>query len=487
MRPSLSFSSLSAIDAPTLAIGIFEGEPVPNDLPSGDLIAALIASEDFLGGVGETLSLFGHRPNDGVLLIFGLGKLAAFGPSQAHSAGVAVSKKIAGKPRRSVAVSLPSASDDITSSLVSGLIVGTHGPGIRKKETSRHPFENLALIASPARESQKSALTAAIDEGRILGEAVNLARELVNTPPAEKTPAVFADRAAAIAREHGLTCEVWDLKRITDERFGGLPAVSRGSDHEPRFVRLGYRNGGSQAPIALVGKGVTFDSGGLSLKPSASMEDMKCDMAGAAAVLSALQACAQLKLAVNVDGYLPITENMTGGSAMKLGDVLTMRNGVTVEVLNTDAEGRLILADALSLAEESHPRMIVDLATLTGACLVALGSKIAGLFANDDNAAAFVIDASLAAGERVWRMPLDDDFGELIKSKVAEIKNVGGKWGGAISASKFLQKFVGDTPWVHLDIAGPAWADDESPTRDCGGTGAFTRTLVSLLKALSVK
>ena len=213
------------------------------------------------------------------------------------------------------------------------------------------------------------------------------------------------------------------------------------------------------------------------------MEDMKADMTGAAVVLATMQAVARLGLPVNLVGYLALTENMTGGRAMKLGDVLTMRNGKTVEVLNTDAEGRLILADALSYAAEGKPARILDLATLTGACMVALGTKIAGLFSNDDPFAEAVLAACRRTGERAWRLPLDDDFQEPLKSHVADLKNVGGKWGGAITAAKFLQQFVGETPWVHLDIAGPSWADSDGATRDAGGTGCFVRTLVALVEA----
>ena len=213
------------------------------------------------------------------------------------------------------------------------------------------------------------------------------------------------------------------------------------------------------------------------------MEDMKCDMTGAAVVLAAVQAVARLGLPVNLVGYMAMSENMTGGRAMKLGDVLTMRNGKTVEVLNTDAEGRLILADALSYAVERKADRLLDLATLTGACLVALGTRIAGLFSNDDPFSADVLAACRRAGERAWRLPIDDDFQEALKSNVADLKNVGGKYGGAITAAKFLEQFVAETPWVHLDIAGPSWSDSESSTRDSGGTGCFVRTLVALVES----
>jgi len=212
---------------------------------------------------------------------------------------------------------------------------------------------------------------------------------------------------------------------------------------------------------------------------------MKCDMTGAAVVAATMQAVARLNLPVNLSGHLALTENMTGGAALKLGDVLTMRNGKTVEVLNTDAEGRLILADALSYAAEQEPARILDLATLTGSCMVALGTKIAGLFSNDDAFCAEVLGACHRAGERAWRLPLDDDFHEQLKSSVADLKNVGSKWGGAITAAKFLQEFVGSRPWVHLDIAGPSWADTDSATQDAGATGCFVRTLVTLVESSS--
>jgi leucyl aminopeptidase len=305
---------------------------------------------------------------------------------------------------------------------------------------------------------------------------------LVNTPPAEKSPARLADRIAVVAADVGIAVDVWDIARIREARFGGLLGVAAGSEEPPRFVVLQYQRGGDRPAFSLVGKGVTFDSGGLSLKPSASMEDMKSDMTGAAVVAATMQAVARLEIPINVNGYLAITENMTGGRAMKLGDVLTMRNGKTVEVMNTDAEGRLILADALCYAVEQKPARILDLATLTGACMVALGPKVAGLFSNDDAFREDLLAACRRTGERAWNLPLDDDYKEQLKSHVADLKNVGGKWGGAITAAKFLEQFVGVTPWIHLDIAGPSWSESETPTRDVGGTGCFVRTLVALFE-----
>ena len=479
-----SASPLSSLDAAWIAVGLFEGDAATTPPVVPDLIARLVASKDLTGSLGEVAPLFGVAPEGRSFLVFGLGKSSDYQPGAAFTAGVAISKRLSTKPRPSLAVACPPGDAKTVSALVEGLIVGTVGPGLHKAEPNRHPFGLLTIVAGEADRLPKE-FAAAVQRGQVVGAAVNLARDLVNTPPAEKTPAIFAEKAATLARAAGIEVEVWDKERLHAERFGGVLAVALGSDHDPRFVRLRYRNGGDAPVTAFVGKGVTFDSGGLSLKPSSSMEDMKCDMAGAAAVLAATLAVARLELPVNLDATFALTENMTGGRAMKLGDVLTIRNGLTVEVLNTDAEGRLVLADVLSLAVEQKPARIIDLATLTGACLVALGNRIAGLFSNNDALSAALQDACKITGERAWRLPLDDDFADAIKSKVAEIKNTGNKWGGAITAAKFLQRFVGETPWVHLDIAGPSWSDDDSPTRDAGGTGCFVRTLVALLEQSS--
>ncbi len=397
---------------------------------------------------------------------------------------MALSKRLSAKPRGTVAVLVPGSDNlaAVLSAITEGVCVGVRGPGLRKSEPARHPFESVLILVPPATLNE-SAAKSAVERGRILGDAVNLARELANTPPSEKPPSQLAARAAREVEGLGIDCEVWDSARIEKERFGGLIGVSAGSDQPPAFVTLSYRQGGDGPTLALVGKGVTFDSGGLSLKPTASMEDMKSDMTGAAVVLATMVAAARLKLPVNLRGYLAMTENMTGGRAMKLGDVLTMRNGKTVEVMNTDAEGRLILADALSYAAEAKPDRLLDLATLTGACIVALGTKIAGLFSNDDRFAASLLESCRGTGERAWRLPLEKDFKEGLKSHVADMKNVAGKWGGAITAATFLQEFVADTPWVHLDIAGPSWVEGDTAGVDAGGTGCFVRTLVAFIES----
>jgi leucyl aminopeptidase len=265
--------------------------------------------------------------------------------------------------------------------------------------------------------------------------------------------------------------------------MGALLGVAQGSARPPRLVLLRYTGKSGGPVLGLVGKGVTFDSGGLSLKPTDSMVDMKCDMAGAATVLGALQAIATLRLPVNVLGVLALVENMPGSRALKLGDVLHARNGKTIEVLNTDAEGRLILADALSYAVDQGASHLVDLATLTGACMVALGTEVTGLMSNQDGWSETVQQAARQAGELVWPLPMFPLYGEMIKSSVADMKNTGGvRWAGAISAAKLLEEFVGDVPWVHLDIAGPAWVEKENATRAAGGTGAMVRSMIELAR-----
>ncbi|MEX1281003.1 MAG: leucyl aminopeptidase [Acidimicrobiia bacterium] len=317
-------------------------------------------------------------------------------------------------------------------------------------------------------------------------EAVAWTRDLVNEIPTDQPPAEVADRMVAIASELGLEVEVLGLDELREGGFGGVLAVNAGSEHPARLVELRYRPEGATAHLALVGKGIIFDTGGLSLKPATAMDWMKVDMAGAAAVLGAIQAIARLGLPVNVTAITPLTENMPGPTATKPGDVLTARNGKTIEVLNTDAEGRLILADGLSLATEREPDLIVDVATLTGACKVALGDGFAGLFGNDDGAIERVRAAADASGERVWPMPLPADYRPQIDSTMADMQNTGKtRYGGAITAALLLAEFVDDLPWAHLDIAGPAWATEASGYTHKGGTGYGVRTLVELARSLS--
>ncbi len=371
---------------------------------------------------------------------------------------------------------------DAVASAATALTIGSVGQGLYQKETKRFPFAAATLLVRP--QDDLPAAGNAAKRGQVLGEAVNLTRELVNRPACDIYPESVAHTAERVAQETGLSCEVLDVPQIEAERMGSLMAVAQGSDRPPRVVVLRHEGAGRGKPtLALVGKGVTFDSGGLSLKPNDSMKDMKCDMAGAATVLGAMAAIARLGLPVNVVGYLGLVENMISGRSYKLGDVLHARNGVTIEVLNTDAEGRLVLADVLSYAVDRGCDHLVDLATLTGACVVALGEDVVGAFTNDQSWCDSVLGAAKTAGEDVWQLPMFDSFAEQLKSDVADCKNVGTRWGGAITAAKFLEKFVADKPWVHLDIAGPSFASSGNASREGGATGVMLRTLVELAEA----
>ena len=341
------------------------------------------------------------------------------------------------------------------------------------------PLERVTVVGGDAD------LAAGLERGAVVASAVALARDLVNEPPGSLIPSRLADTAAALGRRAGIEVTVYDGAAVRAERLGALDGVSRGSEEEPRLVRMEYtpRRAGPDTPtVAIVGKGITFDSGGLSLKTADGMMTMKTDMSGAAAVLATMAVLPRLGVGVRVLGFMPITENMPGGRAIKPGDVLRARNGKTIEVLNTDAEGRLVLADALSLAAEEKPEAIVDLATLTGAVVVALGKRIAGVMGNDDDLLARLDGAGARAGERLWRLPLPADYRRDIDSEVADIKNIGAPGAaGSIIGGLFLSEFVDGIPWAHLDIAGTARSDADEGYTTKGGTGFGVRTLIELL------
>ncbi|MCB9373388.1 MAG: leucyl aminopeptidase [Microthrixaceae bacterium] len=365
--------------------------------------------------------------------------------------------------------------------LAEGIALGAYSFDRYKSDPEPSRITDVVVVAG---DDRADAVAEGLTRAGRLADAVRWARDLGNAPGGSLTPEELAEAAVAMAGREGLVVEVLDRDAIVAARLGGLLGVNRGSTQPPRFIELRHvPDGPSRGRVALVGKGVTFDSGGLSIKPADSMVGMQGDMGGAAAVLGAMSVVRTFAPDLEVRAYVPATDNMLGGDATRPGDVLTIRNGTTVEVLNTDAEGRLILADALSLAGEAEPDAVVDLATLTGACMVALGSKIAGLMANDDGWAGQVRDAAERAGERVWRLPLPDDYRALLDSPVADLKNVGPRWGGALTAGLFLREFVPDgVPWAHLDIAGPAWADDADDLTRKGATGFGVRTLVALLE-----
>ena len=346
-------------------------------------------------------------------------------------------------------------------------------------------FDDYKSADSPTRTERLIFLDGA-DEGelqraQVVTAAVAEARDLVNRPALDLPPSAVSAMAEVLAEELGLECQVWSGQEVIDEGFGGLAGVNAGSVEPAAMIRLIYSPEGATRSLALVGKGILFDSGGLSIKPAESMKTMKDDMAGAAAVLAAMGAIARLGVKIKVTAITPVTENLPSGSATRPGDVLTARNGKTMEVLNTDAEGRLVLAEGLSLAMEDDADLVVDVATLTGACSVALGERIGGVFANDDEAAAQVVAAGARAGERLWHLPLEAEYRSDIDSDLADVRNTGSnRYGGAIKAALFLQEFVDGRPWVHIDIAGPAWADSPGYYLTKGGVGFGVRTLVAL-------
>jgi leucyl aminopeptidase len=314
---------------------------------------------------------------------------------------------------------------------------------------------------------------------------VFLARDLVNEPPSLATASFLGAQAERFCRGRGLSVEVWGKRKIAAMKLNGLLAVNRGSQEEPKFIVIRYKPAGRpRKRIALVGKGITFDSGGLSLKPSKSMETMKLDMAGGAAIIATMSRLPHLAPNIEVTAYVPATDNLPGANAQKPGDIIRYLNGKTIEVLNTDAEGRLILADALALAARQRPDYMINLATLTGACMVALGSRVAGLFSNNQELADRLLLCAAGAGEKLWRLPLVREYREMIKSSVADMKNIGGAHGGAIIAALILQEFVADVPWAHLDIAGPAFAESDQPICPKGGTGFGVPTLLKFISSL---
>jgi leucyl aminopeptidase len=339
------------------------------------------------------------------------------------------------------------------------------------------------LVAVDADQgSARPALEAAVERGRILGESCNLAKELANEPSNVLTPRTFAERGARIAREAGLVVEILDEHEIDRLRMGLLLGVAKGSAEPPRVLVMKHHPAHAPAApvLGLVGKGITFDTGGISIKPADGMERMKDDMAGGAAVIGAMRAIALLRAPINVVGVVPATENMPGGRALKPGDVLHGASGKSVEVINTDAEGRLILGDGLWYAQQLGATHLVDVATLTGACMVALGKVSTGLFGRPDNWVEVVRRTAQAAGDRCWPMPIYDEYLEQLRSEIADLLNSGGRAAGACTAAAFLREFAGDLPWAHLDVAGTAWADEAKPYQAKGPTGIAVRTLAEL-------
>ena len=445
----------------------------------GGGLVAFLDEVGFEGRPGDAIAV----PTNGALrakaaIVVGIGdpaKLTADGLRRAAASVARRATKVS-----SVATTLASAAPGVApgeaaQAVAEGLELGSYEFLEYKRDPSPSKLTKVTIVGGGA------GVRAGLDRGSAIATAVRWARDLVNTPSKEKAPAEIAAEARKLMRGRGVSVDVLEPAQLRQKKLGGIVGVGQGSAQTPRFVKLTYSPPGARGKaLALVGKGVVFDSGGLSLKPAGGMETMKCDMSGAAAVIAAMSTLKELGVKHKVTGYVPLVENMPSGSAIRPGDVLRIRNGKTVEVLNTDAEGRLILADALSLAVEDKPAAIVDLATLTGACVVALGDKIAGLMGNHDEWCAQVRDAAGRVGERVWPLPLPADYRRGIDSTIADIKNTGPREGGTLTAGLFLQEFVGDVPWVHLDIAGPAFLSGDDGYITKGGTGFGVRTLLEL-------
>ncbi|HYQ86805.1 MAG TPA: leucyl aminopeptidase [Bacteroidota bacterium] len=460
--------------------------------PFGAKIERALELEKFEGKEGEVVSLLTERTIRAPrLLLAGLGKNGYPGILERYRrAAAAAAKRAQASKVRRLAILLPAAiesseygAQEIAQALIEGAVLALYkfDRYLTEKENRDVKLQEL-IVFSPDRGSL-DAMKKAVREAGILCEAVTLARDLENAPANEIYPETLAEAARRSARTHGFRAEVWDKRKIERAGFGGLLAVNSGSDKPPRFIILEYNAARRNLEtVVLIGKGITFDSGGISIKPASGMSEMKMDMSGAAAVIGTLEAAARLGLPVHIVGLISSTENLLGGSAMKPGDIITHYGGKTSEVDNTDAEGRLILADALAYASRFKPRAVIDLATLTGACVVALGHVVTGMMGNDEKLMGDLTTAGEKTYERVWPLPMFEEYAKQIKSDVADVKNVGGHGGGAITAAFFLKKFIGDYKWAHLDIAGTAILDEALPYAPKGGSGVGVRLLVEFLK-----
>ncbi len=478
MRVDVTDKPLTEVESDLLAVLLFDGDDLPEPL------AGAPGSEDVKGAYKKATLIHPESPRRA--LVVGLGDRGEFEPERARVAGAIAARTAGSMDATSMTLAGPDAEDPkaLASAAVEGAILASYRFDRFKSkkdgdESSSKHLEDLTVIGD-------GGISEGVEAARIAAEAENFARELQDLPSNVVTPSYLAGRAKAIADEHdAVTCEVMGRKEIADKGMGGLVAVSQGTAEDPQLIVLRYEAGGDGETIGLVGKGVTFDSGGISIKPSGGMHEMKMDMSGAAAVLEALSAIAKLELRVNILAVIPSTENMPSGTAVKPGDIITQLNGKTVEVNNTDAEGRLILADALAYSVELGADRIVDLATLTGAVIVALGSTYAGLISNDDAFAAEVEGAAERTGELAWRLPLHPEYKDLTKGTVADLTNASAKRkASTIYAGSFLEEFVDGRPWVHLDIAGTAWDVGREYTGK-GPSGFGTRLLVDLARSLS--
>lgn len=487
--------SADQIQADAAALFMFKGEKIPSAITDKSIrseLAGILAEEAFEGKTGQCVTWHTNgRSAARRFVIVGLGKKERFSPSALRDAVATAARKGEAVRAKRLTVQIPGDSNgaippmDRATGVVEGVLLGTYkfDRYLNDEASKSHPPEEVTISSSLA----PAALKEGIRIGAATSAATILARELVTEPAGVMTPTEMAKRASAVARSKGIAIKILEKKDLERLGMGAFLGVNAGSPEPPKLIHLIYRpkNVKAKKRVALVGKGITFDSGGLNLKPTGSIETMKCDMSGAAAVLAAISALPELEPAVEVHGFMAMTENMPGGRAYKPGDVLKTMKGKTVEVNNTDAEGRLVLCDALAYAQQHKPDLMLDLATLTGACVVALGPLASGVMGNDPKLVEKVVAAAGEAGEKMWPLPLYDEYLDMMSSEIADLQNSGGRWGGALTAGLFLQEFVEEkVSWAHLDIAGPAFAEKEIPTARKGGTGAGVRTLLRFLTSL---
>ncbi|MFC1949006.1 leucyl aminopeptidase [Chloroflexota bacterium] len=498
MEIKATAGDISEVKAGAIIVDYFEGMKRPEgdaaviDKALDGAVSQLISQGEIKGKPGQITLIhsLGKLPADRVVVV-GLGKKKELNLDRVRGTVAQACRLLRRKNVTSVAaVALGAGVAGITTessaqALTEGALLGLYT--FRRhitKEPEHGEIKQLDIV--DANQSRVSGLEKGIEKGRILAEATNLARDMVNEPSNYMTPTDMAEMATKLSGTYGLEVTVLEREQMQKLGMGALLGVAQASQQPPKFIVMNYRGGKSgEIDIALLGKGITFDTGGISIKPASGMEEMKDDMSGGASVMAAMSAIARLKPGINVMAVVPATENMPSGGALKPGDVVTAIGGKTIEIISTDAEGRLTLADALGYAREHKAKLIVDVATLTGAMRAALGDICTGAFGNDQDLVDKVIAAGAEAGERIWQLPMYEEYKEQNKSQVADIKNVGGRYAGSITAAKFLEEFVGDTPWVHLDIAGTNWSDKERNFTVKGATGVPVRTLVNLVLSLA--
>ncbi len=497
MEIKAAIGDIASIKTDAIIVNHYEGVKQPEgiivdiDKKLNGAITKLIKQKEIKGKLNEITLLhsMGRLPADKIAVL-GLGKKQELTINKVRGAIAEACRYLRDKGASSIASVITGEginkikTDDAVQAMSEGAVLGlyTFRRYITKKEDDSKEIKELMIVGKVKKQMEQ-----AIARGKIIADAANYARDMVNEPGNYMTPTRMAENARQLAKKHGLKVEIFDRDKMKKLGMGGLLGVSQGSQQPPKFIILSYKGRKSDViDLALVGKGITFDSGGISIKPSENMADMKDDMAGGASVIATLAAIAQLKPAINVTAFVPATENLPSGTAMKPGDIIKAMNGKTIEVLNTDAEGRLILADALSYAVKSGAKAIVDIATLTGACQIALGKITTGAFTNNQPLLDKVIAAGKEAGEFTWQMPMFEEYKEFIKSDIADIKNTGNRYGGAITAAKFLEEFVDKIPWVHLDLTGPD-NDKEKGYQVKGATGSPVRTLINFVMAQAKK